>query len=74
MICSNNWSVEVKDIMAKIGLIRNFETLIPCNLADVKLSLQNAYANDWPAKTLTVPKLRTYVMFKTSYSPEKYVL
>ena len=23
---------------------------------------------------LTVPKLRTYVMFKTSYSPEKYVL
>ena len=74
MIWRNSWSAEVKDIMAKIGLIRNFETFIPCNLADVKLSLQNAYANDWPAKTLSVPKLRIYVTFKTSYSPEKYVL
>ena len=61
----------MKDIMSKTGLIRKFETLIFCNLADVKLSLQNAYANDWPAKTLSVTKLRTYVTFKTSYSPEK---
>ena len=45
-ICHDNWSSEVKDIMTKIGLTRNFESLSPCNLADVKVSLQiqNLYA------------------------------
>ena len=63
----------MKDIMTKIGLTRNFESLFPCNLADVKVSLQNQYARGWPAKTLTVPKLRPYVTYKTTYCSEKYV-
>ena len=74
-ICHNNWSSEVKDIIAKIGLTRNFESLSPCNLAYIKVSLQiqNLYARGWPAKTLTVPKVRSYVTYKTTYCSEKYV-
>ena len=72
-ICHNKWSSEVKDIMMKIGLTRNFESISPCNLADVKVSLQNLYARGWSAKTLTVPKLRSYVTYKTAYCSEKYV-
>ena len=63
----------MKDIMTKIDLTRNFESLSPCNLADVKVTLQNLYARGWPAKTLTVPKLRSYVTYKTTYCSEKYV-
>ena len=36
--------------------------------------LPDMYARDWSQKTLTVPILRTYVTFKTSYNVEKYVL
>ena len=73
-VCLNNWSSEVKDIMTKIGLTRHFENKSPCNLADAKVSLQNLYAKDWPAKALSVAKLRTYVAYKISFCPEKYVM
>ena len=51
--------------------IRQFQSRSPCNLTDVKVSLQDLYARGWPAKTLSVPKLR--VTYKTTYCPEKYV-
>ena len=72
-ICHNNWSSEVRDIMTKIGIIRQFQSRSSCNLTDVKVSLQDLYARSWPAKTLSVPKLRSYVTYKTTYCPEKYV-
>ena len=59
--------------MMKIGILRHFESKSPCNLADAKVSLQNLYVRGWPAKTLSVPKLRSYVTYKTTYCPEKYV-
>ena len=60
--------------MTKIGLTRHFENQSPCNLADAKVSLQNLYARDWPAKALSIAKLRTYVTYKTSFYPEKYLM
>ena len=48
---------------SKIGVTRHFESIPPCNLADVKVSLQNLCARGWPAKTLTDPKLRSYVTY-----------
>ena len=72
-ICHNNWSSEVKEIMSKLGITRHFESRSPWNLNDVKVSLQDLHARGWPAKTLSVPKLRSYVKYKTEYCPERYV-
>ena len=38
-ICTNNWSSEVKDIMSKNGLRRNFESKDKCIINNVKQSL-----------------------------------
>ena len=73
-ICRNNWSSEVKHIMNKLGLIRNFDNLECCDIITSKPLLYSSYAEGWSEKILTVPKLRTYITFKTSYTAEKYVL
>ena len=73
-ICTNNWCAEVKEIMNKLGLTRNFDNLEACDIDTGKLLLHDMYARDWSRKIVTVPKLRTYVTFKTSYTVEKYVL
>ena len=73
-ICTNNWSAEIKDIMNKLGFIRQFEHLECCDVVGSKTGLHDMYASEWSQKILITPKLRTYVTFKNSYAVEKYVL
>ena len=73
-ICANNLSAEVKDIMNKLGLTRNFDQLQCCDVNRCKAHLLDIYSSDWSRKTQSVPKWRTYVTFKDSYNVEKYVL
>ena len=73
-ICVNNWCAEIRGIMNKLGLIANFDNLECCDIGVCKLRLHDICARDWSEKTLTVPKLRTYITFKTSYTVDKYVL
>ena len=60
--------------MNKLGLIRNFDNLECCDIITSKPLLYSSYAEGWSEKILTVPTLRTYITFKTSYTAEKYVL
>ena len=39
-----------------------------CDIDTGKILLHDMYARDWSRKIFTVPKLRTYVTFKTSYT------
>ena len=73
-ICRNNWSSEIKPIMNKLGLIRNFDNLQCCDINTSKPLLYSSYAEGWSEKILTVPKLRTYITFKTTYTAKKCVL
>ena len=73
-ICTNNWSAEIKYIMSKIGTTRCFEQLEVCDTKNVNKLLHDMHANDWSQKILSVPKLRTYRTYKTTYNIEKYVL
>ena len=54
-ICANNWSAEVKDIMNKLGLARNFDQLQCCDVNRCKAHLLDVYSSDWSRKTQAVP-------------------
>ena len=54
--------------MNKLGLIRNFDNLECCDIFTSKPLLYSSYAEGWSEKILTVPKLRKYITFKTSYT------
>ena len=60
--------------MNKLGFTRNFDNLEACDIDTGKLLLHDMYTRDLSRKIFTVPKLRTYVTFTTSYTVEKYVL
>ena len=52
IICTNNWSAEVKIIMNKL-VVRNFEHLDSSDINTGKKLLHDMYDRDWSQKTLT---------------------
>ena len=73
-ICANNWCSEIKGIINKLGLIAKFYNLECCDIGTCKLLLHDISARDWSEKTVTVPKLRTYITFTTSYTVDNTFL
>ena len=72
-LCNNNWSYEIKDIFTELGQINVFNQLIPIDLKYCKSVLHSLECDRWRAACLEKPKLRTYVLMKTSYGKESYV-
>ena len=72
-VCSHNWSAEMKNIMSEINMNVNFDdqSCINLELASKELSMINF--NKWKGDLNSSPKLRTYKLFKNSFSPEPYV-
>ena len=71
-ISTNNWSAKIKYIMIKIGTtsLRGFEQLEVCDTKNVNKFLHDMHTNDWFQKIVSVPKLRTYRTYKTTYNVE----
>lgn len=67
----NNWCREVKDIFDTLNLAEYFENkrCIDMHLASDRI--YNLYANSWPEKCTNVPKLRSYIKFKTCFKTER---
>ena len=69
----NNWCREVGDIFDKLNLPEYFENKMFIDMSLASDRIYNFYANPWPEKCTNVPKLRTYIKFKTCFKTEKYL-
>ena len=73
-LCNNNWCSEIKNIMNRLELDEYFEYKMLVNLDSVKHKIASLYATNWMNHVITVPKLRSYVTFKTEFKTENYLL
>ena len=70
---TRNWSDEVFKILTDIGLEQIFYQNKTADLEYCKSILCTADKEIWCQQVTTVPKLRTYVTYKTLYEVEPYV-
>lgn len=66
----NNWSFDIKEVMKKLGLLHHYEQKSLINLTQTNTLLNNNYSNIWSTRIQTVPKLRTYRLFKNELKCE----
>ena len=67
------WRSEVKSILDHVNMQQYFENKRIVNLRHVENILGTTYQRDWNEKLHTVSKLRTYVIFKSTYKVERYL-
>lgn len=67
------WCSEIKSIFAQVNLLHKYTNKDVVDLKVLENALSLAYQREWVEKIYTVPKLRTYVTFKTTYESEKYI-
>ena len=60
--------------MNRLELDVYFEYKMLANLDSVKHKIASLYAINWSNNMITVPKLRSYVTFKTEFKTENYLL
>lgn len=73
-ICNINWCAEIKNIMERLDLDTYFDDKLSISLEIVRQKIYALYASNWSENVITVPKLRTYISFKTVFKTEHYVL
>ena len=71
--CTDNWCSELKDIFCKLNLEHYFDSKTAVNLKTVEMNIQQLYSNIWNDNIQQVPKLRTYVTFKSAFNQELYI-
>ena len=69
----NNWSSELFSIFKDLNWENVFINKIVCNIYDASKILEYSFRESWEEKVQIKPKLRTYIQFKTSFEPAKYV-
>jgi hypothetical protein len=71
--CRNNWSCQALDIFRSLNIEDSFWNKQCVDINNVTLLLKQQACNRWYDTIHKKPKLRTYVVLKTSYEPENYV-
>lgn len=69
----NNWCSDLNQKMNTLGIANNFYTKTCVNLPHTKTLIGDYYADKWSHDIQTVPKLRTYKLFKQAFRCEEYV-
>ena len=69
----NNWCTDVRDIFDKLNLTEYYENKRCIDMSLASDRMYSFYANSWPDKCTNVPKLRSYIKFKTCFKTEKYL-
>lgn len=59
--------------MSRLELDEYFENKLFVNIDSVKHKTASSYATNWTNNVTMVPKLRSYVTFKTEFKTEKYL-
>lgn len=70
---TSNWSSQVKNIMQSLNIESTYFNSTPCNLHYAEEMLRTNFETEWHNDIQSIPKLRTYILFKSSYTVEKYV-
>lgn len=70
---SSNWSSQVKNTMESLNIENTYTNFTPCNLHNAEEKLRTNLETEWHNDIQSVPKLRTYILFKSSYTVEKYL-
>ena len=72
-IKKNNWCSEVYKILQNLDMISTFtiESLVDVNLC--KKALHDIWCDNWKTEVINVPKLRTYITYKTHFAKEPYL-
>jgi hypothetical protein len=69
----NGWCKEIKHIMRTLECVQCFDLNSTIDLTIAKKILFENDCNIWQREVISVPKLRTYVLYKDSYFKEHYV-
>ena len=72
-INKNNWSQEIRKILEELELTCLFDEKETVSINNVWSLLYEKHCSKWSDSVVTFPKLRTYILFKTSYGVEPYV-
>jgi hypothetical protein len=67
------WCNNVFNIMEKIYCAHCFNDNLSINIPYAKTTLHQLYCEQWKQDICNIPKLRTYVRYKTSYNAEPYM-
>ena len=70
-LCNNNWCSEIKTVMSRLELDEYFENKLFVNLDSFKHKTASLYTKNWSNNVTTVPKLRSFVKFKTEFKTLK---
>jgi hypothetical protein len=70
----NSWIQEIKELFKDINMIDIFNNLGEVNLTDIAEKLQGNAQDVWLENIRSMPKLRTYKVFKNVYESEPYVI
>ncbi len=68
-----NWCSDIKDVMTKLDLLRHYQDKTIISLDEAKSNVLHYFSNIWQDGINRVPKLRTYVTFKTQFKQENYL-
>ena len=70
----NSWCSETKSVFKYMGLPPEFyQSMTRCDINICEQTLSRKYNYEWSIKCAEMPKLRTYITFKTNYETENYV-
>ncbi len=67
-----SWCTVFYEICINLDLQEQYENLEPIDLDIFRKKLEQHAENQWKITMLSKPKLRTYKLFKSSLTPEKY--
>ena len=68
-----NWSSEVKNMLLELGREGVFYNNEIINLTEIKNILCEKEKEAWKCNVVSVPKLRSFILFKKEMSPEPYI-
>ena len=72
-LCNRNWSAEVQYILDQVGYDNIFNDKSICDLKVLDQKINFLEENNWKLSVASKPKLRTYILFKETFTTEKYV-
>ena len=70
---NNSWSNDVENIFDSVNLLTHYENKSVCNISKLESNVKILNQNVWYEHIHCLPKLRTYILFKSEYCTENYL-
>ena len=70
---NNSWSNDVENILDTVNLLTHYENKSVCNISKLESNVKILNQNVWYEHIHCLPKLQTYILFKSEYCTENYL-